>query len=148
MLITLAGNQRPQKSIYEELSMNRKYHYRFVELLLICLIILAGVVSGCDNLVVADTTGVVSVYNYDAEHEYRVELYGTDENVLIGSCSLTKYAEDGYVDYFDGLSAAFYYLSIYQDDSASETGRSDTFYLDEGEELSFTIESDLNIENY
>jgi hypothetical protein len=128
--------------------MNGKYRYSFVGFSLICLIILAGIVGGCDNLVVVDNTGVVYVYNYDDEHEYRVELYGTDENVLIGSCSLAKYAEDGYADYFDGLTAAFYYLSIYKDDSASETGRSDTFYLDQGEELTFTIESGLNIENY
>lgn len=115
---------------------------------LLCFLFLIGVGSGCEELTGVEEEGKVLVYNLDNEHAYRVELYFAADHILAGSLYLDNYPDDGYEDSFEGIAEDFYYLSIFKDDSTSETGRSATFHVGEDDMITLTIENDWNVDNY
>ncbi len=114
---------------------------------LICLLALTAVVSSCDTLTSASNEGIVEVYNFDDDHGYRVELYTADSDTLVDSFYLDEYPSTDHAKYFEGLTEGYYYLSIFKDDVSDESGRSTVFYIDEGDILAFTIESELTIDS-
>lgn len=110
------------------------------------LLLLVGICAGCDSLTITDG-GIVYIYNYDEDHEYRVELRLVADDSLVDSCSVDEYPDDGYDDSFEELNEDYYYLSIFKDQGAEESGRSGTFHLEENESTCYMIEEDGDIKN-
>lgn len=110
------------------------------------LFLLLGICASCDSLTFTEG-GTIYIYNYDDDHEYRVELRLVADDSLVDSCSVDEYPDDGYDDSFEELDEDYYYLSIFKDHGTNESGRSGTFHLEEDESTCYMIEEDGDIKN-
>jgi hypothetical protein len=104
-------------------------------------------IIGCDELTTTDDDGIIYIYNYDDDHEYRVELHLVADDSLIDTCFVDEYSDDGYDDSFEEVDEDYYYISIFRDGGSDESGRSGTFHIEENEALCFKIEDDGDIKN-
>jgi hypothetical protein len=94
-----------------------------------------------------ESSGQISVYNYDQEYSYWVHLYLVSDDTLIASKELEKYQTDGYTNSFTDIDTDYYYLTIVKADATKESGRSGNFHVDADENLCFMIEDDGDIKN-
>ena len=132
--------------------MTRMLYNKYILLLKTCVLLgvlfVCNVVIGCGEMVTTtDDKGTIYIYNYDDDHEYRVELYLVADDSLVDTCYVDEYPDNGYNDSFEELDENYYYISIFRDEGSEETGRSGTFHLEEDEALCFRIEDDGDIKN-
>jgi hypothetical protein len=131
--------------------MTRILYHNGIRLLKKCCLLgvlfVCSILIGCSDMITTDDNGTIYIYNYDDDHEYRVELHLVADDSLIATCFLDEYPDDGYEASFEELEEEYYYISIFRDGVSDETGRSGTFHLEEDEALCFRIEDDGDIKN-
>ena len=112
------------------------------------LILLAacGLMPAACDVEVPEGDSAVEVCNYDDE-EYAVKLHNADTGIVIDEFTLEEVWElDDSCDEFKDLFAGNYYITIYEDEDTEATDKSEDFYLDGEEDISFIIDSTGDIE--
>ncbi|MDM8554432.1 hypothetical protein QUF75_06850 [Desulfococcaceae bacterium HSG7] len=112
-------------------------------IILITFLIISCIFMGCDTTTSSEDDedyATVYIYNYDEEFGYLIDLYLVSEDSVIDSRTVGPYPDDDYADSFEGLEPDQYYFVIYKDQGSVESGRSQTFILEEPEERYFYIE--------
>jgi len=102
----------------------------------------ASVFTGCSDDDDDDYINLIQICNNDDE-EYRVKLCRESDGVVVSEFTLGEWYDlsEGKCDLFEDINEGFYYITIHEDNSSSESDRTDRFYMDNGTYRYFRIKS-------
>ncbi|MDM8537622.1 hypothetical protein QUF70_12765 [Desulfobacterales bacterium HSG17] len=115
---------------------------KFVKYAAWLLILIFMIVAGCSS---DDDEGIIQVCNLDTD-EFVVELRWDSDDSIVDSFQLGEWYDfNDSCDKFEDIEEGRYYIAIYEEGSDEEL-ITNSFYLDDGEYESFTIDDDGDID--